>query len=160
MATEKQPLPMEDPEKAPVRNASASSVQAGNILKHSHDADEAMKAFEGQEGRIEIDEATNRRLLRIIDLRLMPLLCIVYGLNYLDKTTLSYASIMGLKTDTKLTGDNYQWLSSMFYFGYLGWEYPTSRLLQRLPLAKYSALCIILWYVQHLVRFQRKTANT
>jgi hypothetical protein len=29
--------------------------------------------------------------------------------------------------------------------GYLGWEYPTNRLLQRLPLAKYSSLNIIMW---------------
>lgn len=33
----------------------------------------------------------------------------------------------------------------MFYFGYLAWEYPTNRLLQRLPLAKYSAFCIVVW---------------
>jgi len=57
----------------------------------------------------------------------MPLLCIIYGLQYLDsiplmnkadiETTLSYASIMGLRTDTKLTGGQYSWLGSMFYFG-------------------------------------------
>ncbi len=33
----------------------------------------------------------------------------------------------------------------MFYFGYLAWEYPTNRLLQRLPLAKYSSFCIMMW---------------
>lgn len=43
------------------------------ILKHSHDADEAMKAFIGHEGEvIQIDAETNRRLLRKIDLNLMP----------------------------------------------------------------------------------------
>ena len=31
--------------------------------------------------------------------------------------------------------------------GYLGWEYPANRLLQQLPLAKYSAFCIIMWGV-------------
>ena len=72
-------------------------------------------------------------------------MCVVYGLNFLDKTTLSYASIMGLEEDLGLTGDNYQWLGSMFYFGYLGWEYPTNRLLQRLPIGKYSAGCVIAW---------------
>lgn len=81
------------------------------------------------------------------------------------ETTLSYASIMGIKTDINLTGDKFQWLGSMFYFGtltlgglnwlqgnltrvrvgYLAWEYPTSRLLQLLPLAKYSSFCIIVW---------------
>jgi ACS family allantoate permease-like MFS transporter len=48
------------------------------ILKHSHDADAAMKAFEGYEGQtLELSEETNRRLLRKIDLHLMPVsLCI------------------------------------------------------------------------------------
>jgi ACS family allantoate permease-like MFS transporter len=92
------------------------------------------------------------------------MLCVVYGLNYLDKTTLSYASIMGLEADLNLKGSvssppppvrtlnlssfniqNYQWLGSMFYIGYLVWEYPTNRLLQRLPLAKWSSICIIMW---------------
>jgi hypothetical protein len=98
------------------------SVANGTILKHSHDVDEAMKAFESGE-IIEIDEATDRRLLKTIDWHLIPLMCVVYGLNYLDKTTLSYASVMGIKKDIHLTGDDYQWLGSMFYFGYLAWEY-------------------------------------
>lgn len=33
------------------------------------------------------------------------------------ETTLSYASIMGLKQDLDLKGDEYQWLGSLFYFG-------------------------------------------
>lgn len=49
-------------------------------------------------------------------------MCVVYGLNYLDKTTLSYASVMGLQGDIRLQGDDYQWLGSMFYFGYIAWE--------------------------------------
>ena len=33
----------------------------------------------------------------------------------------------------------------MYDPGYIAWEYPTNRLLQRLPLGKYSAACIIIW---------------
>ncbi|KAJ5896760.1 transporter [Penicillium subrubescens] len=116
------------------------------LEKHAHDADDAMKIFDELHGEaIELDEATNKRLLRTIDWHMMPIMCFVYGMNYLDKTTLSYASIMGLKEDLHLKGDEYQWLGSLFYFGYLAWEYPTNRLLQRLPLGKYSAACIIIW---------------
>ena len=116
-------------------------------LDNLQDADEALQAVgnNGYAEEIPIDEELNTRLLRKIDLHIMPMMCIVYGLNYLDKTTLSYASIMGLETDLDLTKSNYQWLGSLFYIGYLGFEYPTSRLLQRLPLAKYSAINIILW---------------
>ncbi|CAG8928476.1 unnamed protein product [Penicillium salamii] len=115
--------------------------------KHAHDADEAMKAIDEMHGEtIELDEATNRRLLRIIDWHMMPIMCFIYGMNYLDSTTtLSYASVMGIKDDLNLEGDQYQWLGSLFYFGYLAWEYPTNRLLQRLPLGKYSAACILIW---------------
>ncbi|GAM86548.1 hypothetical protein ANO11243_045620 [Dothideomycetidae sp. 11243] len=143
-----------DPEKQlpPISTQNGSIVDgevADKTATHdTHDDDEAMKAMAAYGGQpIHIDEATNRRLLRTIDWHLMPVMCCVYGLNYLDKTTISYASVMGLQKDLHLHGNNYQWLSSVFYFGYLGWEYPTSRLLQRLPLGKYSAANIILWGV-------------
>lgn len=55
------------------------------VLKHANDADEAMLAFVGHEGEIiELDEATNKRLLRRIDWNLMPIMCAVYAMNYLD----------------------------------------------------------------------------
>jgi ACS family allantoate permease-like MFS transporter len=53
--------------------------------RYGHDADEAMKAFEVLQGEtIELDEATNRRLLRTVDWHIMPIMCFVYGMNYLD----------------------------------------------------------------------------
>ena len=91
------------------------------------------------------DEEAYRLLVRKIDWHILPMMCLAYGLNYLDKTTISYASIMGLEEGLRLTKDNYRWLGSIFYFGYLGFEYPTSRLLQRLPLAKYTGLNVIFW---------------
>lgn len=55
------------------------------LEKHTHDADEAMKAFGELHGEtIELDESTNRRLLRTIDWHLMPIMCCIYGMNYLD----------------------------------------------------------------------------
>lgn len=56
-------------------------------IKH---ADDALRAFADYEGAGEVmDEATNRRLVRKIDRRIMPLLCVVYGLNFLDSIFLS-----------------------------------------------------------------------
>jgi ACS family allantoate permease-like MFS transporter len=52
---------------------------------------------------------------------------------------------MGFKTDTKLHGNDYSWVSSMFYFGYIAFEYPTNRLLQLLPIGKFSAAAIVAW---------------
>jgi len=43
-------------------------------------------------------------------------------MNYLDKTCISYASIMGLKTDLNLKGNEYSTLGSLYYIGQLVWE--------------------------------------
>lgn len=54
-------------------------VNMDKMLEQSHDVDDAMKAFVGHEGEvIEIDEATNKRLLRTIDWNLLPLSTILY----------------------------------------------------------------------------------
>jgi hypothetical protein len=61
-----------DIEKEPVRRWDSRSA-APDFIKHAIDPDEAMKAFEGHEGEVLVlDTATNKRLLRKIDLYLMP----------------------------------------------------------------------------------------
>ncbi|OCL10061.1 permease of the major facilitator superfamily [Glonium stellatum] len=128
--------------------AALNENSTSRLLK---DADDAFEALEKNDrGHREIDEATNRRLLKKIDTHLMPLLCVVYALNFLDKATFSYAAVMGItepasKGGIGISSSEYSWLGSIFYFGYLAWEYPTSRLLQYLPLGKYSAFNIIMW---------------
>ena len=55
-------------------------------------------------GRVEIEEATNKRLKRLIDRRILAVMVCVYLVQALDKGTLSFTSIMGLLTDTHLHG--------------------------------------------------------
>ena len=77
MADEKIPAPVveRDVEKELATQSSLSPHEPVVILKHTDDADEAMKAFAGHEGEILVlDEATNKKLLRKIDLHLMPVL--------------------------------------------------------------------------------------
>lgn len=93
----------EDVEKRAVSNDTHRHDDLG-VLKHAdkNDADEAYKVFAAQGEVIVLTPEEERRLLKKIDWNLMPLLCIVYGLNYLDKTTVSYASVMGLKVSSLL----------------------------------------------------------
>ena len=86
-----------------------------------------------------------RRLERKIDFTILPYLAVCYAFFYIDKTTLSYAAIFGIRTDLHLVGTQYNWLSSAFYFGFLVWAVPTNFLLQRLPVGKYLGSMIFLW---------------
>jgi MFS family permease len=63
----------------------------------------------------------------------------------IDKTTLSYAAIFGIQEDLNLSGAEYSWLSSVFYFGFLVWSFPTNLLMQRFPIGKYLGVNIFLW---------------
>jgi hypothetical protein len=47
----------------------------------------------------------------------------------IDKTTLSYAAIFGIKKDLDLVGERYSNLSSIFYAGWLAWAIPGNLLL-------------------------------
>ncbi|KAL3481114.1 major facilitator superfamily domain-containing protein [Aspergillus californicus] len=84
-------------------------------------------------------------VLKNIDMHMLPLMCWVYMIQFADKTTLNYASLMGLQADTNLVGNQYSWVSSIFYAGYLVWEFPTTYLFRRLPVGKYTAINIFCW---------------
>ncbi|KAF9636409.1 Major facilitator superfamily [Lasiodiplodia theobromae] len=105
----------------------------------------ASEAEEWQDREGDLDSALAKRVLRKIDMRLIPLLFVTYNLNFMDKTILSSASVFGLKDSTNLHGTQYSWVSSVFYFGYLFWSYPTSILIQRLPIGKYVAINTFFW---------------
>ena len=91
------------------------------------------------------DPERSRRLLRRIDWHVMPLICVVYFLQYIDKTAISYASVTGIQESTGLQGSEFNWVASIFFFGQLAFEFPTIRLIQLFPLAKYASLNVTLW---------------
>lgn len=103
----------------------------------------AQQTFETQ-GKV-IDEATNRRLRWMIHKRVLSVMVVTYFAQTLDKGTINFASIMGIREDAHLKGQEYAWLTTCVYIAILAWEFPTNRLIQRLPIAKYLAFNIMAW---------------
>ncbi|PBL04216.1 MFS general substrate transporter [Armillaria gallica] len=115
----------------------------GRFLKKNPSA--AFIADVAKMNTMELDPKVIRRLERKIDLLIIPALATCYMFYYIDKTTLSYAAIFGIRTDLHLAKSEYSWLSSIFYFGWLAWALPTNLLMQKFPLNKYLAANIFLW---------------
>ncbi|KAK7973564.1 Alpha/Beta hydrolase protein [Apiospora arundinis] len=86
-----------------------------------------------------------KRALRKIDCTILPMMCVVFLLQYLDKQSLSYASVFGLITDLNMTSAQYSWCSSIFYVGQLVAEYPFIYLMSRLHLTKFVGATIVIW---------------
>ncbi|KZF26202.1 MFS general substrate transporter [Xylona heveae TC161] len=91
----------------------------------------------------EISRKLRRKVLLKIDLVILPILFIAQFLSFLDKNGLAYAAIYGMQKDAHLVGQEYSWLGSIFYFGYLAMEFPTMWLLTKVPIGKYIGVSII-----------------
>ncbi|EXJ90893.1 hypothetical protein A1O1_03999 [Capronia coronata CBS 617.96] len=76
---------------------------------------------------------------------MIPLMGFCYMLQFMDKLALSQATQLGLLEDLKLHGAQYSWCSSIFYFGYIAWSWPTSYLIVRFPAGKYLGVTVFCW---------------
>lgn len=94
-----------------------------------------------------LDARQSAKLVRKIDLHLIPFLFFLYLVQYLDKNSLNFASVFGLQKSLGLSSSEYSWLSSIFYFGYLVFQYPGNYLMQRYPTAKVLSITTLLWGV-------------
>lgn len=106
-------------EDAPIQGRSGSGTWSDNEITSatsSRDLDETYEVYKQQDAR-DVDPDEERRVLRKIDWHVLPLLMGTYMLQYLDKSSINFASVYGLEKGTNLHGQDYSWLSSIFYFG-------------------------------------------
>jgi hypothetical protein len=69
---------------------------------------------------------TERKLLRKIDTRLLPLVVVIYLFNYLNRNSITQARLYGLQEDTHITGAVYQTAISIFSAGYIVMQSPST----------------------------------
>lgn len=96
--------------KPKVSNVSiVSDNMPDEAIKDTREADAALSFTLGEV--VTYDEADNKRIRRTIDRHIMPWMFFTFTVQYFDKTLLSYASVMGIIQDTKLTSSEYAWYS-------------------------------------------------
>jgi len=92
-----------------------------------------------------VSPSENRRVLRKIDFAILPIILVIYALQSLDKTALSYASVFGLIDDLHLRGQQYSWAGAIVYVAQLIWQPVIAYLLVKLPLGKFCAVMVFCW---------------
>ncbi|KAI4745505.1 MFS transporter [Aureobasidium sp. EXF-12298] len=73
-----------------------------------------------------------KALVRKIDFRLMPMLVLMYILNYLDRNNIASARLAGLETDLALTSSQYETSVSILFVGYLLMQIPSNLFLNKI----------------------------
>ncbi|RMD41179.1 hypothetical protein DV735_g3944, partial [Chaetothyriales sp. CBS 134920] len=109
----------------------------------------APREAEPRRASIVLAPADEKRLLRKIDFHLLPVMFILYLLQYLDKTSLGYTAIMGIIEDTASTPRSllsvYSWVSSFFYVGFLVASPVAATAIVKFPVGKVVIVSVVLW---------------
>ncbi|KAI0398285.1 putative allantoate permease [Xylariaceae sp. FL0594] len=89
-----------------------------------------------------LSDAEAAKLLRKIDLRVLPMLFIVYVIAFLDRANISNALTLGLQADLGLKGQQPNTALAIFFVPYIVFEIPSNFLLKRLSPRLWLSICI------------------
>ncbi|TVY83977.1 putative transporter, partial [Lachnellula suecica] len=91
--------------------------------------------------------AKEKRLVRKIDLRLMPCLILMIILNYLDRNALANARVQGIEKSLNMHGDQFNTAISVLFAGYIALQIPSNAILVRTRPSIYLPVCMAVWGV-------------
>ncbi|KAI1170044.1 MFS general substrate transporter [Nemania sp. FL0916] len=132
---------------APLLASSSSSASNSSVARHDIDMDEAATTTATAAAETAHAAVDGKKVLRRIDTHIIPLLFATYMFNFMDKAILSSASVFGLRRDTHLHNNQYSWVSSSFYFGFLAATYPAARIVARFPVNRVLGIDALIWGV-------------
>jgi sugar phosphate permease len=78
-----------------------------------------------------LDKEAERKLVRKFDMRLMPILFVLYLFCFIDRSNIGNARIAGLEKDLKLVGFQYNIALTVFYIAYASVEVPSNLIAKR-----------------------------
>ncbi|QDS70054.1 hypothetical protein FKW77_004210 [Venturia effusa] len=93
------------------------------------------------------DEKATKRLIRKIDLVLLPLLSILYLLSFLDRSNIGNARLAGLEHDLHLKGLMYNAAVAVFFPPYAAAEIPSNIIMKRLRPSIWIPSMMIAWSI-------------
>ncbi|EIE92505.1 hypothetical protein RO3G_17103 [Rhizopus delemar RA 99-880] len=104
-------------------------------------------------------DAFTSKLVRKLDRRILPLLCVLYLLSYIDRywegryttrSNIGNAKLDGLEKDLDLTKSQYQWSLSIFYFSYVLFDLPSNIIMRRWRPSFWLGILMLIFSWSHL----------
>ncbi|KAI7788001.1 Major facilitator superfamily [Diaporthe eres] len=96
-------------------------------------------------GDVEI-AALNKKLVRKIDLLILPPIGILYILNYIDRQNLSAAKLQGITDDLNMTTEQFATAISILFVGYLPFQIPSNLIITKISRpGMYICTAVVIW---------------
>lgn len=93
-----------------------------------------------EEALEEADTIQDWKLLRKVDLRLLPILTLLYLLSFLDRTNIGNAKIDGLTKDLHVSPAAYNTALALYFIAYVSFEVPANIVFGCLSLLSHGVL--------------------
>jgi MFS family permease len=88
---------------------------------------------------------SEKKLLRKLDLRVLPPLFVLFLLAFLDRTNIGNAKIQGLTKDLNMTGPDYNIALFVFFIPYILFEVPSNIVLKKVAPSTWLSSIMVLW---------------
>ncbi|KAJ3521927.1 hypothetical protein NM208_g13080 [Fusarium decemcellulare] len=86
-------------------------------------------------------------LVKKLDLYLMPILWVMYFLNFLDRNAIVNGKLNGLDKDLGMVGSQYNTCVSIFFVGYITGQIPSNVLITRIKPSWYMSGWMMAWAI-------------
>ncbi|KAB8232108.1 MFS transporter [Aspergillus alliaceus] len=94
----------------------------------------------------QLKHTTERKLMAKIDWHIVPCLCVMYLLAFLDRVNISNAAVLGLQEDLNIVnGTKYNTALTIFFVPYVIFEIPSNILLKKLRPHVWLSACMFLF---------------
>ncbi|KAI1376395.1 nicotinic acid plasma membrane transporter [Hypoxylon crocopeplum] len=100
---------------------------------------------EGGTDHVYIDPVLEKKVVRKLDLHIVPVFMICYLISFLDRSNLGNAKISGLETDLNLVGNQFNVAASVFYVTYVVFEVPLVILFKIVGPSKMIPVIMMSW---------------
>lgn len=84
-------------------------------------------------------------LVRKLDYRIMPTLCVMYFLNYIDRNALASARLNNIEKDLGMSGFQFNTTISILFVGYVLMQIPSNMLITKIQPGIYMSSWMIVW---------------
>ncbi|KAK7920152.1 MFS general substrate transporter [Apiospora marii] len=130
----------------PIEQEKADAATVEHRKSQGESGDEALFRQFASAGE-EWHHLMTKKMLRKVDLHLLPVLVLMYLLNFLDRNNLSQARLGTLEADLGMTGTDFNLATSILFVGYLVMQLPSNLALTRVRPSLYLGIAMAIWGV-------------
>ncbi|CAO3621475.1 unnamed protein product [Cunninghamella blakesleeana] len=94
-----------------------------------------------------VKSETERKFVKKLNWSLLPIIWAIIFVQYADKFCISGGVVLGMLEETHISLSQFSIIASIFFAGYISFQFPNAYLIHHFPTSKYLGSLLIIWGV-------------